>query len=248
MTLRILIADDEELARQRMRHFLDREEDVRVVGECTDGREALRDIRNLRPDVVFLDVRMPELDGFAVLESLGADRPPAVIFVTAHDEHCLAAFDAEAVDYLLKPYDAERFQRALNRARHWVGRQSRANGGSAAPPAGSEASPYVDRFLVKAGDRQFLLRSAAIQWVESEDNYVRLHASQGSYLLRKTMAGLVSRLDPRQFRRIHRTAIVNLDAIREIQAWTGGDHLVILKDGTKLTLSRTYRDGFAEGW
>lgn len=244
MKTRVLIADDEALARQRLRDFLDREADIQVVAECADGREALREIRNLRPDLVFLDVKMPELDGFGVLETLNGDLPPAIVFVTAFGEYSLEAFEAQAVDYLLKPFDRERFQRALERARTWIGRKHSApDGPGEAPPPG-----FADRFLVRAGDRQVLLRTQAIQWVESEDNYVRLHAQGGDYLLRQTMAGLLARLDPRQFRRIHRTAIVNLDAIQEIQPWTGGDHLVLMKDGAKLTLSRTYRTGFAEGW
>jgi len=249
MTLRALIVDDEHLARQRVRQLLARESDVEVVGECCDGVEAVEAIERQKPDLVFLDIQMPELDGFGVIDAVGPLNMPATIFVTAFDRHALRAFEAHALDYLLKPFDAERFQIALERVRRWC--KGDKGDPSLAPLEAllqtlRQDQPHTDRFLVKSGDRHVLVRAANIQWVEAEDNYVRLHVDGTSHLLRQTMTGMLGRLDPHQFRRIHRSAIVNLDAIRELQPWSGGDHLVIMKDGTKLTLSRTFRDQFGE--
>ena len=245
MPLRALIVDDEDLARQRIRHLLQKEPDVEVVGECAHGVEAVRAIESLSPDLVFLDIQMPELDGFGVIEAVGADRMPATLFVTAFDQHALRAFEVHALDYLLKPFDPERFSAALDRVRRWCATGGRPDLSGLLEGLRRER-PWLDRILVRQGDRHVLLRCGHIQWIEAEDNYVRLHVEGTSFLLRQTMAGILQRLDPAQFRRIHRSAIVNLDFIRELQPWTSGDHLVLMKDGTKLTLSRTYRDQFGE--
>lgn len=245
MPLRALIVDDEDLARQRIRHLLLKEPDVEVVGECAHGVEAVRAIEALAPDLVFLDIQMPELDGFGVVEAVGADHMPATLFVTAYDQHALRAFEVHALDYLLKPFDPERFRAALDRARRWCATGGRPDLSGLLEGLRKER-PWLDRVLVRQGDRHVLLRCGNIQWIEAEDNYVRLHVEGTSFLLRQTMAGILQRLDPAQFRRIHRSAIVNLDFIRELQPWTSGDHLVLMKDGTKLTLSRTYRDHFGE--
>jgi len=251
MTLRALIVDDEALARQRIRQLLEKVADVEVVGECANGVEAVQAIEDLEPDLVFLDIQMPELDGFGVIEAVGADRMPATLFVTAYDQHALRAFEVHALDYLLKPFDAARFHLALARARRWCARETQGQAEPrpdlAALMAGlRQERPWLDRLLVKQGDRHILVKASAIQWIEAEDNYVRLHVEGTSYLVRQTMAGLLERLDPKTFRRIHRSAIVNLDCIREFQAWTSGDQLVIMRDGTRLTLSRTYRDQVGE--
>ncbi len=251
MTLRTLIVDDEPLARQRLRQLLGSADDVAVVGECANGVEAVQAIEDLQPDLVFLDIQMPELDGFGVIESVGPERMPATLFVTAYDQHALRAFEVHALDYLLKPFDAERFRGALERARRWcmadAGQAPSVRPDLSALLAGiRKERPGLDRLLVKQGDRHILIRASAVQWIEAEDNYVRLHVEGTSYLLRQTMSGLLERLDPRLFRRIHRSAIVNLDCIREFQPWTSGDHLVIMRDGTRLTLSRTYRDQVGE--
>jgi two-component system LytT family response regulator len=248
MNLRALVVDDEPLARQRIRHLLRRTPDIEVVGECANGLEAVKAIEDQPPDLVFLDIQMPELDGFGVVEAVGPEYMPPTLFITAYDQHALKAFEVHALDYLLKPFSPERFQQALDRARHWCSTQP------AEPKPDLEAlmaglrqeRPWVDRLLVRQGDRHILVRTAALQWVEAEDNYVRLHVEGTSHLLRQTMTGLLARLDPAQFRRIHRSAIVNLDCIKEIQPWTGGDHLVIMRDGTRLTLSRTFRELFGE--
>lgn len=250
MTFRALVVDDEALARQRILHLLEKEADFEVVGECVNGIEAVKAIEELNPDLVFLDIQMPELDGFGVIDTLGPERMPTTLFVTAYDQHAMKAFEVHALDYLLKPFDAERFQQALQRARRWCS-SGRSEG---APRQDLDAlmtgihqeRPWVDRLLVRHGDRHVLVRTSALQWIEAEDNYVRLHVEGTSFLLRQTMAGILGRLDPSQFRRIHRSAIVNLDFIKELQPWTSGDHLVIMRDGTKLTLSRTFREQFGE--
>ena len=248
MNLRALVVDDEALARQRIRHLLRRASDIDVAAECANGLEAVQAIENLSPDLVFLDIQMPELDGFGVVEAVGADCMPPTLFITAYDQHALHAFEVHALDYLLKPFSSERFNQALARARRWCAQQSVEKGPDLESLLASlrRERPFVDRLLVRQGDRHVLVKTAALQWVEAEDNYVRLHVDGTSHLLRQTMAGLLARLDPAQFRRIHRSAIVNLDCIKEFQPWTGGDHLVIMRDGTRLTLSRTFREQFGE--
>jgi two-component system LytT family response regulator len=248
MSLRALVVDDESLARQRIRHLLRRATDIEVAGECANGLEAVQAIEDLKPDLVFLDIQMPELDGFGVVEAVGPNQMPPTLFITAYDQHALKAFEVHALDYLLKPFSPERFHQALERARRWCNQKSVEQGPNLeAVLAGfRKEKPWVDRLLVRQGDRHLLVRTAAVQWVEAEDNYVRLHIEGTSHLLRQTMTGLLARLDPAQFRRIHRSAIVNLDCIKEIQPWTGGDHLVIMRDGTRLTLSRTFREQFGE--
>ncbi|MBK7294934.1 MAG: response regulator transcription factor [Geothrix sp.] len=248
MNLRALVVDDEPLARQRIRHLLRRATDIDVAGECANGLEAVKAIEDLKPDLVFLDIQMPELDGFGVVEAVGAEAMPPTLFITAYDQHALRAFEVHALDYLLKPFSVERFHQALERARRWCVHQKDGTGPNleALIDGLRQERPWVDRLLVKLGDRHVLVRTAAIQWIEAEDNYVRLHVEGTSHLLRQTMTGVLGRLDPAQFRRIHRSAIVNLDCIKEFQPWSGGDHLVIMRDGTKLTLSRTFRDQFGE--
>ncbi|WP_257303354.1 LytR/AlgR family response regulator transcription factor [Geothrix campi] len=248
MNLRALVVDDEMLARQRIRHLLRRSTDIELVGECSNGLEAVKAIEDQAPDLVFLDIQMPELDGFGVVEAVGPDRMPPTLFITAYDQHALKAFEVHALDYLLKPFSPERFHQALERARRWCLRtpSEKAPDMEALLASLREERPWVDRLLVRQGDRHVLVRTSALQWIEAEDNYVRLHVEGTSHLLRQTMASLLARLDPAQFRRIHRSAIVNLDCIKEFQPWTGGDHLVIMRDGTKLTLSRTFREQFGK--
>ena len=248
MNLRTLVVDDETLARQRIRHLLRRTPDMEVVGECTNGLEAVKAIEDLSPDLVFLDIQMPELDGFGVVEAVGADRMPPTLFITAYDQHALRAFEVHALDYLLKPFSPERFRQALEQARRRCVQSSAEKGPDLeALLAGlRQDRPWVDRLLVRQGDRHLLVKTSTLQWIEAEDNYVRLHVEGTSHLLRQTMTDLLARLDPAQFRRIHRSAIVNLDCIKEFQPWTGGDHLVIMRDGTHLTLSRTFREQFGE--
>jgi two-component system, LytTR family, response regulator len=245
MKLRAIVADDEPLARERIRTLLEAVGDIEIVAECGDGKAVVEAIETLKPDVVFLDVQMPELDGFAVVEAVGIPQMPAVVFVTAYDQYALQAFEAHAVDYLLKPYDQERFSRALERARSQVQRlrsgeldqRLRELVGSLAGRAG-----YLERIVVRTGARLVFLRVDEIDWMDAEGNYIRLHSGRKSHLVRETMSGMEAKLDPSRFIRIHRSTIVNIDRIREMESLFQGEYVVILHDGTKLTSSRGYRD------
>ena len=256
--IRALVVDDEPLARQRLRQLLGHEPDVEILGECANGREAVDAILEQAPDLVFLDVQMPELGGFGVVEAVGAARMPPTLLVTAFDRHAVQAFEVNALDYLLKPFDEERFQKAMGRFRDW-----RAHHETTKAAESTESSPgiqvqlqalldqlaggrYLERVMVKAGDRHLLLRIDEIEWVEAEDNYVRLHVDGTSHLLRQTLARFSERLDPKRFRRIHRSSLVNLDHVVELQPWFSGDHMVLMRDGSKLTLSRTFKEQFKD--
>ena len=240
--IRTFIVDDEELARERLRSLLEREGEIEVIGEAGDGKSALEGIKKHGPQLVFLDVQMPEMDGFEVIEALPENARPNVVFVTAHDKFALRAFDVHAVDYLLKPFDRERFQTALNRAVEKIKTQS-------GPPDLSrvmeEAKPLqkaVDRLLVKTEGRVLVVKVDAIDWVEAADNYVSLHVGNESHMMRETMSSLERKLPSEKFMRISRSTIVNLERIKELQPMFHGEYVVILKDGAKLTLSRSYRD------
>jgi two-component system LytT family response regulator len=245
MKIRTLIVDDEPLARERVRTLLGEEPDVDIVGECGDGVEAIDAIEREAPDLVFLDVQIPEIDGFGVLERVGPDKTPVVVFVTAYDQYALQAFEVHAVDYLLKPFDQDRFQKAMARARQSV--QLHHSGDvnerlvallqDLKTPQG-----HLERLVVKSSGRLFFLRVEEIDWVESSGNYVCLHVGAESHLLRETMNGIEAKLDPARFIRIHRTAIVNIDRIKELQPLFHGEYDVVLRTGTTLTLSRGYRD------
>jgi two-component system, LytTR family, response regulator len=243
--IRALIVDDEPHARARVRELLGGQADVVVAGECGNGRDAITAIRSARPDLVFLDVQMPGIGGFGVLEAVGPAEAPAVVFVTAFDEFAVRAFDVHAVDYLLKPFDRTRFLGSLERAREAVRRRraghidERLEGLLLRLDAGDR---YLRRVLVKAGNRTVLLRTAEIDWLESAANYVRVHVGPERYLLRDTMTALEAGLDPAQFVRIHRSSIVNLDRVRELEPYFHGDYVVHLTSGARLTLSRSYRD------
>jgi two-component system LytT family response regulator len=245
--VRVLIVDDEPLARERVRQLLRDEEDIEVVGECEDGVSALSAIRELDPDLVFLDVQMPELDGFGLLSQLDAKRMPAIVFVTAHDQFALRAFEVHALDYLLKPFDQERFEAAVGRARQWLARRGSEEidarlSSLLADLRGSATGRLQDRIAVKAGGRVILIKAEEIDWVEAADNYVSLHVGSASHLLRETMNSFEQRLPPERFLRISRSTIVNLDRVRELQPLFHGEYAVILNDGTRVSLSRSYRD------
>jgi two-component system LytT family response regulator len=243
--IRTLIVDDEPLARERVRALLARDAEIAVVGESANGEEALGAIRREKPDLLFLDVQMPGLDGFDVLEEVPRDALPVVVFVTAHDRHALRAFEVHAVDYLLKPFDEDRFTRALERAKDAVraGRARDVDGRLLALLEELGAGRrYLKRLVLQAPDRIFFLRVDEIDWIESAGNYVRLHAGADAHLHRETMQGLESRLDPEAFLRIHRSTIVNLDRVRDLKPLFHGGYLVTLKDGTELTSSRNYSD------
>ncbi len=237
--IRALIVDDEPLARERLRALLADRREIEVVGECADGREAVRAIHALGPDLVFLDVTLPRLNGFEVLDSLGTGRRPSVVFVTADERHALKAFEVRATDFLLKPYGKERLLESLERVRRSI------DGGPAAAirEIGSElcGRRYLRRIAVKRTGHVLLLRTEEIDWIESARNYLRLYAAGRCHVVRRPISTLESMLDPDQFIRIHRSTIVNVDRIREMRARPHGDHLVFLRDGTTLTLSATYR-------
>jgi two-component system, LytTR family, response regulator len=242
MTIRTCIVDDEPLARDRIRALLAQEPDIDVIAECADGGEAIRVIKHERPDLVFLDVQMPVVDGFGVLQSLDADAPPAVVFVTAYDQYALQAFDVHALDYLLKPFNGRRFKRAVQRARLELSKDGHA-------PAVNERLLSLletlrqdrkpqERLVLKTSGRVTFLKVDEIDWIEAEGNYVRLHVGAISHLLRETMKGIEARLDPERFIRIHRSTIVNTDRIKELQPLFHGEYAVTLQDGTRLTASR----------
>ena len=237
MKIRTLIVDDEPLARDRLRGFLKAEAVVEIIGECGSGLEAVAMIRAATPDLVFLDMSMPGCDGLQVIAQLPEEKRPAIIFATAHEKFALDAFDVAAVDYLLKPFDRDRFQQALRRAQDHLQRYRSGE----FPPAPAAAASKPDRITVKADGRLVFLSPAEIIRVEAADNYVMLYLTTGRLMLRETMAAIETRLGTQQFARINRSAIVQLDQIREIQPAQHGDYTVVLRDGTKLPLSRSLR-------
>jgi two-component system LytT family response regulator len=242
VSIRVLIVDDEPPARQRIRSLLKGDTEVEIVGECADGESAVTAVLDEQPDLVFLDVQMPLLDGFGVVEAVGPERMPVTVFVTAHDQHALRAFEVNALDYLLKPYDRARFKKAVDRAKALIGRPRHDAERLTELLAAVRGEPKPpDRIAVKAANRVYLVRVEDIDWIEAAGNYLRLHTGKDEHLLRETMTALASRLDSAQFLRIHRSTIVNVERIREIQPWFHGDYAVILQDGRQLTLSRSYR-------
>ena len=244
MSIRALIVDDESLARERIRMLLQGEPEIEIVSESANGTEALRDIQRLAPDLVFLDVQMPELTGFEVLDRLDPARMPVIIFVTAYDQYALKAFEVCALDYLLKPFDRERFGRALSRARAELGRRKAGQVNEQVLKLLSElgqTKKYLEKLMIRDGGRVFFLRADEIDWIEAAGNYVRLHAGKEEHLYRETMTKLEGQLNPERFARIHRSAIVNTERIKELQPWFRGDYVIVLRDNQKLTLSRTYR-------
>jgi two-component system LytT family response regulator len=243
--IKVLVADDEPLARERLAGLLSQEADIEVVGQARDGEEAVTAIHDDSPDLVFLDVQMPQMSGFDVIEAVGSDRMPLVVFVTAYDQHALKAFQVRALDYLLKPFDRERFKDALGRARKQLERDENGDLGRRLLALVKDLrsdQPKSDRLVVKSGGRLFFLRTDEIDWVEAAGNYVRLHVGPGSHLLRETMNAIEGRLDPEKFFRIHRSRIVNMERIQELQPWLNGEYAVLLRTGTRLTLSRGYRE------
>lgn len=244
MTIRTLIVDDEPLARARIRILLAAEPDVEVVGECATGLEAIEAIEEQQPDLVFLDVQMPQVDGFAVVEAIGSARMPMTIFVTAYDQFAIRAFDAQALDYLLKPYLEERFRTALERARRTFGARSAQQAVRqeiAALVSSLARRERPERLIVRSGPRIGFVEVSEIDWVQSEGNYLRLHTGKTSHLVRETLAGLEIQLDPKQFVRIHRSTIVNVRAVKQLESLFQGEYAIVLHDGTKLTSSKTYR-------
>lgn len=243
--IRILLVDDEPLARKRLRELLKGEPDLEIVGEASTGSEALVAVRELAPDLLFLDVQIPELDGLAVSEALKTETGPLIIFVTAYDQYAVRAFDVQAVDYLLKPFDRQRFLQALMRAKTQLQEHSQqtVNQRILGLLAELKQKPqHLTRVIIKVNERDFVLNVTEIDWIEAEGNYVRLHFGGQSSLIRETLSHLASQLDPTQFARIHRSRLVNLNRIQELQTWSQREAKIILRNGTELSLARSYRD------
>jgi two-component system LytT family response regulator len=244
MKIRCLIVDDEPLGRDRIATLLQAVPDAEVVGECETGTSAMQAIQELTPDLLFLDVQMPEVDGFGVLASIPAAITPAVIFVTAYDQYAIRAFEVHAQDYLLKPFDPDRFYAAFQHAAERI-RADRSNGTNARLVALLEDierdRPRRARVPIRTGGRVFFLPVEEIDWVEAADNYVKIHAQGDTHVVRQTLQRMEETLSPSMFVRIHRSTIVNVARIREVQPWFGGEHLVQLHDGTRLHTSRRYR-------
>jgi two-component system, LytTR family, response regulator len=233
-TLKVAIVDDEPLALQRLRRLVSEQSDLQLVGEGNTGMEAVSLINSQKPDVVFLDVQMPELDGFGVLEVVGAEKMPGVIFVTAYDEYAVNAFNANAIDFLLKPYDTPRFLAALGKLRKSAGN------GHAKVTALAE-TVRRDRLVIRSDGRYLMLKPREVEFVEAAGNYLQLHVGDKQYTVRETMSSLETRLDNQRFVRIHRSTLINLDYVKELEATFHGEYVITLRSGQRVTLSRTYR-------
>jgi two-component system LytT family response regulator len=244
--IHVLIIDDESRARNFMRKLLVSDSSVEIVGECSDGYKAIRAIKAKTPDLIFLDVQMPEIDGFAVLEQLRPEEIPAIVFVTAYDNYALRAFEQHALDYLLKPFDSERFFRTLEHAKLRIAERNGMQRTAIAQLLAGEQCrrAYLNRITVKRNGRILLVPAHDIEWIEAEDNYVLVHLGNEAYMLRQTLSNIQNRLDPDTFVRIHRSAIVNIEALKELQSGFDGAYQLELKSGTKLRLSRSYREKF----
>jgi two-component system LytT family response regulator len=242
--IRTLIVDDEPVARRRIRRLLGSEQDFEVVGECSDGRAAIEAIRDERPHLVFLDVQMPEADGFTVIRAMG-ESMPAVVFVTAFDQYAVSAFEVHAVDYLLKPFNRKRFAEAVVRARQQIARVAEQRSDERLLRLLKDLRTprrYLARFVVRGGGRLRLIDISQVDWIEAADNYVVLHAGTTAYTVRETMSRLADELDPERFVRVHRSTIVQIDRIVELLPTFHGDFVIVLHDGTRLNMSRSYRE------
>ena len=243
--IRALIADDEALARKFIRRMLKDDHDFDIIGECTNGKETVATIKRERPDLVFLDVQMPEMDGLAVLESIGVEWLPEIIFTTAYEQYAIRAFELHALDYLLKPFDQTRFKDAIKYVKERF-RSERLNDGrmqiSALLENIKNKPQYLERLVIKAGGRISFLRTNEINWIEADDKYVHLHTGKAKPMVRQTLSAMEEQLDPSKFRRVHRSTIVNIERIAELQPLFSGEYSILLHDGTKLTLSRNYKD------
>jgi two-component system LytT family response regulator len=250
--IKTLIVDDEPLARRNLRLLLESDPQIEILGECRNGKEAVKAIESMRPDLIFLDIQMPEMDGFDVLERVGAEHIQAIVFVTAFDQYALKAFEVHALDYLLKPYDDLRFTQALQRAKSQIETreitkvskrllallEERESQKVSSP----RRTTYLTRLMIKLTNRVVLLRVDEIDWIEADGNYAKLHVGKKAHLLREKMQDLESQLDPERFVRIHRSIIVNLERIKELHPHFNGDYIVVLEDGTQLKLSRSRRE------
>ena len=245
MTIQTLIIDDEPLARQRIRDLLVNEKEIDVAGESGNGVEAVAMIHDKKPDLIFLDVQMPEMDGFQVVENIKPEMMPHIIFVTAYDQYALRAFEVHALDYLLKPFDQDRFQKALDRAKKQIEFQKDGDFSYRLKELLHEIKSddtYLERLIIKSEGRIFFVKTDEIDWIEAAGNYVTLHVGNEEHLMRDTMNSMEKKLDPKKFFRVHRSKIVNFECIKEIKPWFNGEYLIVLNDDSQLTLSRKYRE------
>lgn len=243
---RTIIVDDEPIARAGLRTLLAADPEIELVAECGSGRQAVERIQADRPDIAFLDVQMPDMDGFDVLNALRGEAWPVIVFVTAYDQYAIRAFDVHAIDYLLKPFDDARFAEALVHAKATA--SDRRGGGmverlSRLLDAAEKRTGRTARFLVRTGGRVLFLRAEDVDWIEAADYYVKLHVAGKVHMLRESMAALEARLDPTMFFRVHRSAIVNLERVQELQPFSKREHVLVLRDGTRLRLTRSRREG-----
>jgi len=247
--IRTLIADDESLARKRLRELVQHDTEIEIVAECANGSETLTALRRFRPDLVFLDIQMPGLDGISLMEAISQEWSPMIIFVTAYEQYAIKAFDLQALDYLLKPFDRARFTQALQRAKERSqARQEREVNKQILELLTEikEKPRYLDRLVIKNNDRVIIVKIDEINWIEAEGNYVRIHYGKQSALIRETLSRLASQLDPHKFPRIHRSRLVNIERIQELHPWSHRDYRILLADGTELTLSRNYREPLSQ--
>lgn len=241
--MKVLIVDDEQPARKKIISFLNNEKEIEQIFEAGNGLEAIDKIRNEKPDIVFLDIQMPGKDGFGVIAEIGSDNMPPVVFVTAYDQYAIDAFDVNAVDYLLKPFDQERFKVSFNRVLDEIKiKRNKSDELRLILNEIKKEKKYLDRILINVGAKYFFVALKEILYISSAEKYAELHTQKGKYLLRETMNNLEESLDPEIFARIHRSFIVNIEQIQEMQPWSHGDYVVILKNGEKLQMSRRYKD------
>lgn len=247
MKIRTLIVDDMPLARERIGMLLGADPEIEIVGGCADGDEAVAAVENLKPDLVFLDVQMPGLDGFGVVEKIGVEKMPTVIFVTAFDEFAIKAFEVSALDYLLKPFEEEQLTRAVNRAKREI-QKSRAsdlnNHLRQLLEAVKPEAKYLKRLVVKSAAQTILVQTEDIDWIGASGNYLELHVGKEIHLVRERISRMEQKLDPEKFVRVHRSTIVNLDRIKTLHHIFNGDHVIILRDDTELNMSRSFYEKF----
>lgn len=246
--IRALLVDDEPMARERVRALLANEPDIEIIGECVDGAEAIAAINSEHPDLVFLDIQMPYADGFSVLRSIDSDHMPSVVFVTAYDDFALRAFEVNAVDYLLKPFDEDRFAESLARARRWLGEPNAARQKAMqglAEEAKAAKAPMT-RIAVRGAGQIRFIKVTEIDWIESDGNYVKIHIDGASHIIKKTLSYLEERLDPEKFFRVHRSALVSLEKVDRIEKWFQGDYVALLENGAKVPVSRRRYKDFSE--
>ena len=247
--IKALIADDEPLARKFIRRMLKDDREVEIVGECGNGRDAVAMIKTQSPDVVFLDVQMPEMNGFAVIEAVGFEQLPEIVFTTAYEHYAIRAFELHALDYLLKPFDQTRFRDAMKHAKERLNQRQHEDERlqiGALLESLKNQTQYLDRLIIKADGRITFLSTREIDWIEADDKYVHLHTGKSARMVRQTLSGMEAQLDPKKFLRIHRSTIVNVERIKELQPLFSGEHSIVLQDGTRLTLSRNYKNSLFE--